>query len=191
MIQTIIDSTIHCYQDSITKTDIYLHETVKLIETSNNTDLWIALSAVVVTLILGLINLYRNERFLKKSNTPSLSIYNDQSFEFYISNNGTGNARNVQIRYIYQKEKYNSIRDLLEKNHPNAIISDSISEFIYSINLRPGQKERMFNLSVSEKEKVIEVLKGTLYEITYSTIFNDKKRIKIEFVCPTDFAHLK
>jgi len=190
MMQTIIDSTIHYYQDSIARTDIYIHETFKLIESSDNTDLWIALSAVVLTLILGLLNLYRNEKFLEKSNTPSLFIDSDQSFQFFISNNGTGNARNIRVRYIYHKQTFNTIRDLFKENYPNAIISDSIAEYIDGIDLRPGQKDRIFNLSVSESETVIQVLIGTLYEITYSTIFNDK-RIKIELVCPTDFAHLK
>lgn len=188
--QTIID-TIAKFNNGTGMTEVYYFETL---EKSNNFEFWtllVAFGALIATIIFNIVSLRRNERVIRLSNTPEVFIIAKNAFEYYITNNGTGNARSIRIQYIYNNKLFDTINEVFKYvseetgEHFYIYPNQGDSPYINGVSLRPSQTMNILRVVPQEGDndiKVKEILKSMLYRVSNIDIF--RKPYSEDYVCP-------
>lgn len=185
--------------DTATNTEIYYHETVKLIENSgwlSTTGAFlIALLALVVSLVFSYLGYRQNKKNLEYSrlnneatreyeklkNAPSLSyLMNRKKHLLLVKNNGYGIAFNFKVYYKYNDFEDKSIKNLLRKIIPskslNTLINlkSSKSTIFKGSDLNIGDSANLFELNVSKVKQFRSILDQVKIIITYKDVFGEE-----------------
>lgn len=124
--QTVFDTLYELSSDTAANTEIYYHETVKLIESNNWVAIYVPIFIAVLALGFSLWQFYLQRKEKKVQNTPYLDFRLEETvsnlslnsfikaYTGILSNTGLGPAKISSIRYRYDVMTTKTYDDLIE-----------------------------------------------------------------------------
>ena len=129
--------------DTATNTEIYYHETVKLMESSNWIAIYVPIFIAVLALGFSLRQFFLQRRDKKIQNTPNVdfiikrtveNITKNHSFTIYegiLINNGLGSVKINSIQYEVNRRFINNFEPTVENSQIKPIRYNSILELLF------------------------------------------------------------
>jgi len=186
--QVIIDTTYLVKTDTITNTEIYFHQTVKLIDSSTNlfviyVPIFIAILALVFSIWQFILQRRERKVKIKPVLTTHSEIYKNKEIILSLRNEGLGAAKIKKIDYSLGEVRCPNLPDLIVKKKGkdflDDLVKDGSNQFVFDSDLYISAQDKvelaMIKLKYNKMAKeFIREYKQIKICVEYYNIFNDK-----------------